>query len=381
MKVICAPDSFKESLSASEAAHAMAAGVRAAEPDAEVDLCPIADGGEGTVDALLTATDGEARTTEVIGPLGDPVIARWGLLGQRRNEPVTAVIEMAAASGMALIEPNRRDPTVTSTYGTGQLIHAALDAKARRIVLGIGGSATNDGGCGAVGALGGRFIGHGGDSMDLPITGGELHAIHRIDLDGLDERLSQTEIMIACDVTNPLTGPNGAAHIYGPQKGASPDQVLNLDDGLKHLVAVMRRQLGRDVEFMPGAGAAGGMGAGMVAFLAAELKPGVEMVLKAVGFDNRVQGHHLCFTGEGRLDGQSMSGKACLGVAAAAKQQGVETVALVGAVGLEVDRTLKAGLSAVVVIGAGLPPEESMRRAGGLVTHAATQVVCQRRLR
>ena len=376
MKIICAPDSFKESLSAAQAAQAMGRGIVSVAAQAQVDLCPIADGGEGTVDAMLSATGGEAKTTSVTGPLGQQVDAVWGLLGQSSDEPLTAVIEMAAASGLALVPRPQRDATRTTTFGTGQLIAAALAAGAQRIIMGIGGSATNDGGCGMATALGAVFRDGNGQPVPMPgPTGGTLSDIASVDLDGIDKRISQTQIIVACDVTNPLTGANGAAHIYGPQKGASPQQVEQLDRGLAHLAQLIREQLGKDIEEIPGAGAAGGLGGGLLAFLGARLQPGIELVLEAVGFDRRVQGCDLCLTGEGRLDGQSVSGKACLGVAAAARRAGVDTVALVGCVGPLVERTLDAGLKAYHVIGPNLPVEQSMRRAAELLEGATAKLL------
>ena len=374
MKVICAPDSFKESLSAAGAAAAMARGVQRAVADAIVDQCPIADGGEGTVDAMLAATGGQARTTAVPGPLGAPVAAVWGLLGRRQGAPDTAVIEMAAASGLALVPRLQRDPTRTSTLGTGLLLRAALDAGARRIVMGIGGSATNDGGCGMAEALGVRFLDVDGRVVRTP-AGGMLERIDRIDVGGLDPRVAETRITVACDVCNPLTGPNGAAAVYGPQKGADEAMVAVLDRGLEHLARRWQRDLGVDVAAAPGAGAAGGLGGGLVAFIGARLEPGIQLVLEAVGFERRVAGCHLCLTGEGRLDGQSLAGKACLGVASAARRHGVPTIALVGAVGPDADRTLAAGLAAYRAIAPHLPGEQSMRRAAELIEMAAATVV------
>ena len=375
MKIICAPDSFKESLTAAEAAHAMAQGITDVLPAADVDRCPIADGGDGTVDALLSATGGEAHVTRVIGPLGDAVEAQWAMVGSDGGQPRTAVIEMATASGMALLEPARRDPTRTTSFGTGQLIAAAIDQGARRIILGIGGSATNDGGCGAAAALGVQFLDARGKTVDQHVTGGMLATIDRIETSRLDARIADTRVVVACDVSNPLTGPNGAAHVYGPQKGATPRQVEQLDEALCHLADLMRRQCGRDVQTMPGAGAAGGMGGGMVAILGASLEPGVKLVLEAVGFDRRVAGCDLCLTGEGRLDGQSVSGKACLGVAQAARRHGVRTIALVGSIGPDAERTLDAGLAAYHAIGCGLSNEESIRRASQLLRQTAGRVV------
>jgi glycerate kinase len=373
MRVVCAPDSFKESLTAAEAADAMRRGVLLAAPAAGVDVCPIADGGEGTVAAMLAATGGEAMMTRVDGPLGDPVDATWGMLGNA--DATTAVIEMAAASGLPLVPVDQRDPTRTSTRGTGQLIKAALDAGARRIIVGIGGSATNDGGAGMAQALGVRFIDASGNAITQPMTGGLLSRVARIEVSCIDPRVANAQITAACDVTNPLTGPRGAAAVYGPQKGATPEQVKMLDDGLSHLAHLLRKQLGVDVQQLPGAGAAGGLGGGLVAFVGAALKPGIDLVLDAIDFSNRVAGASLCLTGEGRLDGQSLSGKACLGVAQRAGAAGVPTIALVGSVGDDADRTLGAGLASYHAIGQGLPVDESMRRAAELLERATARVV------
>jgi len=371
MKIICAPDSFKECLTAQAAAQAMARGLARAFPDAAVDICPIADGGEGTVDALVAATGGEHRRTAVMGPLGETLTARWGLLGGAGEKTKTAVIEMAAAAGLEAVPAGRRDPSRTTTFGVGQLISAAIGEGAARIVLGIGGSATTDGGCGAAQALGVRFVDRAGRVIEQPMTGGLLQQITKIDLAGLDARLAGIELLVACDVRNPLTGLHGAAHVYGPQKGATPEQVRELDAGLANLARVWRRDLGRDVEQQPGAGAAGGLGGGAMAMLGAKLGPGVELVLKAVGFEQRVRGCVLCLTGEGKLDAQSMQGKACLGVAQAAARHGVPTVALVGVAGPGAEQSLSQGLAGYRVIGAGLPASESIRRAAELLENAA----------
>ena len=265
MKVICAPDSFKESICARDAAEAMASGVRRAWRDAQIDLCPIGDGGEGTVDALVAAWRGRTRLLSVTGPLGTPVDAQWGVSPDGQD----AVIEMAAAAGLALVPTERRDPTKTTTFGVGQLIAEACAHGVRQIIVGIGGSATTDGGCGMAQALGVRFHRADGTLIDQPITGQMLASIDRIDVESRRPAPSAVQIVAACDVTNPLTGPNGAAHIYGPQKGATPRQVEQLDAGLKHLAAVIRRDLGADIETTPGAGAVGGLGAGLIAFAGA----------------------------------------------------------------------------------------------------------------
>jgi glycerate kinase len=374
MRVICAPDSFKESLSAPDVAAAMARGIAQALPNATIDLCPIADGGEGTVDAMLAATAGQLRQTRVLGPLGDPIQAAWGIAGHIPNQPLTAIIEMAAASGLALVPPHQRDPTETTTYGTGQLIRAALDAGAQRIILGIGGSATTDAGCGAAQALGVRFLDSRADLINQPITGGLLRQITHIDLRPLDPRLARTQLVIACDVTNPLTGPNGAAAIYGPQKGASPQQVQLLDGSLARLSALMRDTHAIDIADQPGTGAAGGLGFGAVAFLGGQLGRGIDLVLQAVGFDQRVRDCDLCLTGEGRIDGQTLAGKALAGVARAAQKHHVPTIALVGSVGPGVERVREIGISQYHVIGQGLPVHESMARAAELLT-STTDIV------
>lgn len=375
MKVICAPDDFKESLSAGEAAAAMARGVQRAWPTAIVDQCPIADGGDGTVEAIYAATKGQVIATPVAGPRGDMATARWCLVPACEGRPATAVIEMAAASGMAMLAPQLRDPMVTSSFGTGQLILAALDAGAQRLILGIGGSATNDGGCGAAAALGARFVNAAGQVIGPQITGGQLASITEVDLSGLDPRLDDVEIQVACDVRNPLIGPQGAAAIYGPQKGATAEQVELLDAGLAHLAEVIQQSGGANVAELPGAGAAGGMGWGMMVFLAARLRSGVGLVLEAAGFEHRVIGADLCLTGEGRLDGQSLAGKACLGVATAARRHGVDTIALVGEVGPDAELTLEAGLAAYRPISPGMEPSESMRRAAELLEQAAFEVI------
>ena len=329
MKIVIAPDSFKETLSAAEVAEALADGVRAALPHATIDACPMADGGEGTVAAMVAATRGTVRTASVAGPLGEPLDAGFGLLGGRAAAAgKVAVIEMAAASGLDLVPPARRDPLRTTTYGTGELIRAALDAGASEILVGIGGSATVDGGCGCAQAIGVAFTDAAGEPCVCGLAGGGLPAVHRIDLARRDPRVAQARIRVACDVTNPLTGPSGAARVYGPQKGATPEMVEQLDAALAHLAEVIRRDLGLDVAHLPGAGAAGGLGAGLVAFLGAELQRGVEIVADAVGLSARLAGADLCLTGEGKLDRQSLSGKTAVGVARVAREAAVPVLCI-----------------------------------------------------
>lgn len=358
MKIILAPDSYKESLRATAAVEAMARGVRAAFARAQLDRCPIADGGEGTVDALYAAMGGEMKQSVVTGPLGDPVRAKWALVDGGN----VAVIELAEASGLHLVSSDRRDPTRTTTFGTGELIRHAMDAGAKRIILGIGGSATCDGGCGAAQALGATF--QGDINPGKPLTGGDLAR-----LTAINPALPRVMINVACDVNNPLTGQDGAAAVYGPQKGATPEQVDQLDRGLAHLRDLLK------TDEMPGAGAAGGVGYGSVAMLGATLRRGVELVLDAVDFERRAANCDLCITGEGRLDGQSLSGKALLGVARAAAVNDTPTVALVGSIGPGAEHTIKHGLAAYHVISEGVPHTEALARAAELLEAATERCV------
>lgn len=374
MKIICAPDSFKESLSAEQAASVMARAILRVHPNAEVDACPISDGGEGFTDAIVSAHTSESKVVPCLDPLGREVSAPWAML-QQDGGPGVAVIEMAAASGLCLVVPEERDPFKASTFGTGQLIHAAVQSGCEHIIIGIGGSATNDGGCGMAQALGVRFYDNNQKLIEQPITGGMLESIRRIDVSQRDLRLREVDVTVACDVTNPLTGPNGAAHVYGPQKGATPAMVEQLDAGLRHLAELFRDQLGVDFEHIPGAGAAGGLGAGLMVFCNVRMRPGLEIVLEMVDFDRRVRSCDLCLTGEGRLDGQSLQGKAVIGVAQAAAKHNVPTVALVGSLGEGHEKALDAGLKDIIEIGAGLPVEESIARASELLEAATAQAI------
>ena len=293
MRIVVAPDSYKGSLAALGVAQAMERGILRVFPDAEVCTIPMADGGEGTVDALLAATGGKRRLSEVSDPLGKRITAQWGVLG----DGCTAVIEMAAASGLTLQAAEQRNPRITSTHGTGELMRAVLDAGLRKIILGIGGSATNDGGTGMARALGARFLDT--DGHELPDGGAALAGLQRIDLSLLDPRLRDTEITVACDVDNPLCGPRGASAVFGPQKGATPAMVAELDAALAHFAAVAQNATGRDIAEQAGAGAAGGLGAGLLFFTLAQLKPGVDIVLDAVGFSDLVKDADFVITGEG----------------------------------------------------------------------------------
>lgn len=325
MKIVIAPDSFKESLSALEAACAIEAGFREIFPEAVYVKVPVADGGEGTVDALTAATDGRRVALQATGPLGRPVDAFYGLSGGA--DPI-AVIEMAAASGLELVAPGERDPLLATSRGTGELIRAALDAGARRFILGVGGSATNDGGAGMLQALGvGLLDAHG---AQLAPGGAALAALDRIDVSGLDPRVKDCVFEVACDVSNPLVGPQGASAIFGPQKGATPEMVARLDANLRHYASVIARDLGQGVADVPGAGAGGGIAAAMLVFLHGRLRPGSEIVTDAVGLDAAVRDADLVVTGEGRIDGQTVNGKTPVGVARVARRHGKPVIAIGG---------------------------------------------------
>ncbi|MBC7288884.1 MAG: glycerate kinase [Armatimonadetes bacterium] len=373
MKIVVAPDSFKGCLLSPDVAAAIGEGVRRAAPCAEIVEVPVADGGEGTVYALVSATGGKIVSVPVEGPLGEPTNAAFGLLG----DGTTAAIEMAAASGLPLVPPDKRDPTKTSTYGTGQLIRAALDMGAQELIVGIGGSATNDAGCGMAQALGVRFLDATGTPIER-VTGGRLLDVARIDVSDRDKRLAETRIRVACDVDNPLYGPTGAARVYAPQKGATPEQVELLDRGLRHIAEVIQRDLGLDIANVPGAGAAGGLGAGLMAFCGAQLEPGIRIVLEAVRLAEKMQSAELCITGEGRIDEQTAYGKAPAGVAEIARRSGAVVVALGGSIALETGLLHDIGFSAVFSIVPGpMPLDEAMRpdTARALLAAAGEQVV------
>nr|PZN71570.1 MAG: glycerate kinase [Bacillota bacterium] len=370
MKIVIAPDSYKGSLTAAQVAEAMAAGVRRVWPDADLALVPMADGGEGTVQALVDATGGRLITAAVRGPLGDPVEAVFGMLGDGE----TAVIEMAQASGLTLVPPERRNPLITTTYGTGELIRRALDLGAKRLIIGIGGSATNDGGAGMAQALGARLLDE--DGRELEPGGAALARLARIDVAGLDPRVRSVQITVACDVDNPLTGPRGASAVFGPQKGATPEMVVQLDAALRRWAEVIRRDLGRDVENVPGAGAAGGLGAGLMAFLNAELRRGVEIVVEATGLDRHLAGADLCLTGEGSTDFQTVRGKTPMGVAAAARRHGVPVICLSGGLGRDYQQIYDVGIDAALPIVPGpVDLETAIREAARYVTDATERAL------
>ncbi len=366
MNIIVAPDSFKGSLTALEAADAIIQGVLDVLPDAEIVSIPLADGGEGTVEALVRATEGKIRKVKVTGPLGDPVEAQFGLLG----DDVTGVVEMAQAAGLSLVLPDKRDPLIATTYGVGELMLAALDTGCTQLIVGLGGSATNDGGAGMAQALGVQFLGPGGRELG---RGGEaLVGLERIETSRLDPRVSRTTIWAASDVTNPLCGANGASAIYGPQKGATEEMVAKLDKALWHYGSVIADQLGIEVRELAGAGAAGGLGAGLVAFAGARIRSGASLVLELLRFEEFLESADLVLTGEGRIDQQIEFGKAISGVALLAGKHGVPVVAFTGCLAEDEDKLAKRGVGAVMPIVPGpVTEQEAMQRAGELLQTAA----------
>jgi glycerate kinase len=370
MYIVVAPQSLKGSLDAQSVGFAIAAGIHRVWPDADIRVVPVADGGEGTVRALVAATGGTVLHAVVTGPLGEPVTAEYGMLGG--NQSQTAVIEMAAASGLPLVPTDKRDPRLATTRGTGELMRAALDAGAQRLLIGIGGSATNDGGAGMAQALGARLLDAQGS--ELPAGGAALAHLARIDSTGLDPRLRDVAIQVASDVTNPLCGPEGASAVYGPQKGATPAMVAELDTALAHYGEALRRDLGADVMNVPGAGAAGGLGAGLLAFAHAQLVPGAQLVLKTLDFAHLVRGAALVFTAEGQLDSQTAYGKAVGAVATAARKAGARVVALAGSVTADDAALAELRIDAALSIVSGpMSLEESMAHTAQLLADAAAR--------
>jgi glycerate 2-kinase len=366
LRFVVAPDKFKGSLSAQAAAEAIRQGLSRALPGAQVDLVPVADGGDGTAETIVHTLGGRMVAHEVTGPDGRPVQARYGML----QGSGVAVIELAQASGLALMPTGTNQPLTASTRGTGQLIGHAIDAGARRIILAIGGSATNDAGAGALAALGAIF--RDGRGEVLPPGGSALAHLSSIDTAKLEKRLSGVSIEIASDVRNPLCGPSGAAAVYGPQKGASADDVAVLDDALRRFADVVQAAVGVDVRGVPGAGAAGGVGAGFLGLAHATLRPGAQLVLEILDFERHLAGADLVVTGEGRLDRQTLSGKAPQAVAQAARAHGIPVVAIAGSVECSAYDLDGAGIAfALAITSRPMTVEEAMQRASELVTNAA----------
>ena len=366
--IVIAPDSFKGSVSSIEAANAVADGLRRVVPDAEIVSIPMADGGEGTIEALLYSVGGELIPAEVTGPLGETVTAHWARLSNG-----VAVIEMASASGLPLVPADGRNPGIATTRGTGELIRAALDSGCRRLLIGIGGSATNDGGAGMAHALGVSLRDRHGS--ELGPGGLELARLDTIDISGLDPRLAECEIMVASDVTNPLTGTLGASVVYGPQKGATPEQVIELDAALLNYREKLAAVFGRDIGAMPGAGAAGGLGAGLAAFCGAELRSGISLVLELSGAEELISKADLVITGEGKTDASSAMGKVPSGIGALAKRFGVPVVCLTGCADESSRELYGLGVSAVMPISdRPMTLDYSMRNAAALLSSTAERL-------
>ncbi|MFQ7118084.1 glycerate kinase [Bifidobacterium longum] len=369
-RYLCAPDSFKESLTAMEAARAMAQGIENADHDAEVRCLPMADGGEGTARALVDATGGSMHAVPVHDPLGRPVEGHFGLLA----DGTTAVVETAEASGLALLEAKERNPLIASSYGTGELMLAAVRSGAKRIIVGLGGSATNDAGAGLLQALGVRLLDKNGN--DLAHGGAALANLTTIDISTMDPALKNVAITAACDVTNPLTGPTGASAVFGPQKGASKDDVATLDAALAHFAQVIDSQLGVAVNDVPGAGAAGGIGAALKGFLNAEFRPGIAIVIEQSGLDAAAQWADVVFTGEGSIDFQTKFGKTPAGVAETAKRHGKPVIAVAGHIGTGIDELHEVGIDAVFGIAPGAASlSELLADAAANVTRTTEQIV------
>lgn len=362
MSILLCPDSFKDALSAQMAAEAMARGVSRAAPHLHVDLCPLADGGEGSLAALIAATGAERRSTPVHDALGRPIQAAWGWLEQER----TAFIELAEACGLQALADNERNACITSTYGVGELFRQALDAGAEKVLLLLGGSATNDAGAGMLAALGARFLDR--DNRPLAPGGAALASLHTLDVSALDPRLARLHVEAAVDVDNPLLGRHGASAVFGPQKGASPEEVAELDRALAHFADIAARTLGEDHRELPGAGAAGGMGFAARAFFAADLKPGIEIIMQQADMARRLACTELVITGEGRLDGQSLAGKTPIGVARAAHKAGKPVIVLAGSLGDGWQACYAEGVTAAFALADGpMALDDAMERTASLL--------------
>ncbi|MHC5250396.1 glycerate kinase family protein [Enterococcus sp. LJL90] len=345
LKIVLAPDSFKESMSAKEVCEAMEVGIKRILMDVEIIHVPMADGGEGTVDALVDATDGKRIEVSVSGPFSEEKVTTYfGILGDQK----TAVIEMAKANGIELIAPAARNPLKTSTYGTGELILAAVEHGVEKIIIGIGGSVTNDGGAGMAAALGVKFLNQ--ENQEIPLGGGALNQLAHIDISGINPRLKEIEILIASDVTNPLTGEAGASTVFGPQKGATDKMVRLLDQNLAHYAQVIRQDLGIEIEHIPGAGAAGGLGAGLLAFTNSKLRSGIDLVTEVTGLEEYIKTADFVFTGEGGMDYQTKFGKAPYGVAKVGKKYHKPVFACAGYIGENVEVLYDEGMTAIFSI-------------------------------
>lgn len=369
MKILIAPDSFKGSSTSRKVAEAIGEGVLIVFPEAELIEIPVADGGEGTVEALTDSLKGQVVGQRVKGPLGDFVDSEYGILPGN-----IAVIEMASASGLPLVPENNLNPLISSTFGTGQLVLDAMERGCREIILGIGGSATNDGGTGMARALGYRFLDSHGN--ELPEGGGALIDLSEIDDSNIDERIFKTNFLVACDVTNPLTGPEGASHVYGVQKGASLADRQHLDNALGKLAEIVNSKFSRANENIPGAGAAGGLGYGLMEFFGGKLKSGIEIVLDLIKFDNYLDGVDLVISGEGRIDGQSVYGKVPVGIAGRAKKRNIPVLVVVGDIGPNVEAVYDHGIDAVMSsVNKAMSLEEAMSRSRELLIDSSARAM------
>ncbi len=376
MKIVIAPQAFKGCLSASQVAQTIEQGVKRAAPDAECVLLPVADGGEGTVQAMVGATGGRTVHARVSGPLGATINSFFGILGTgpSSSEPLTAVIEVAAACGLPLLPVNARNPRITTTRGVGELIRKAVERGCRRLIIGLGGSATNDGGAGMAQALGVSLRDRRGH--ELPPGGAALARLSQISVARLLPKLRDVEVLVACDVTNPLCGPEGATAIYGPQKGAKPAMITELDQALAHYADIIKRDLYKDVRDIPGAGAAGGLGAGLMAFLDAKLIPGAPLILDMMRLDDHLREAALVFTGEGRIDKQTAYGKAVATVAERAKRHGVPVIALAASLGQGHEALYESGITAMLPLpDTAMNIATSIRRAEELLAAAAERAM------
>ena len=370
MKVIISPDSFKGSVSAIDVAKNIEEAILAVDASAKTVVMPVADGGEGTIEAIASCVPAEIHEVTVCGPMGEEEMAVFATI----DDGKTAIIEMAQASGLPMVPVNERNPLVATTYGTGELMKAALDLGCKRMIIGIGGSATNDGGAGALAALGASFRDEQGE--ELVLGGGALLELAHIDLTNFDKRIYDTEIVVACDVINPLTGKTGASYIYGPQKGATPEVVEELDAALENLSKVSKETLGEDYSICPGAGAAGGLGFALLAFCKAKFAAGIDIVLDVCGFEKELEDTDLVITGEGRIDGQSVCGKVLYGIGTRAKQKEVPVIAIGGGVKEDGESLLDCGISAMFSIANGpMTLDYAMENGPALIRQVATNIM------
>ena len=368
MKILVAPQEFKGSISALSASEAAKNGILRVFPEAEVVLCPVADGGDGTLETLVEVSGGEVRTCSVQNPIGETIQAQWGAMG----DGVTAVIEMARTSGLALLSLDERDPLNASTYGLGQAISEALDEGFRKFIVGIGGSATNDAGAGMAQALGANLLDDRGNTISF--GGAALTSLQTVDISNMDSRIKDSKFLVACDVSNPLTGEEGASAVYGPQKGATPEMVKSLDTALSNFATVVKKDLKKDVSEMSGAGAAGGLGAGMMAFMGAELKAGVDIVLDTVNLRDKLSSVDLVITGEGGMDFQTIYNKAPIGVARIASEHNIPTIAIAGLLGSNFKIVHEHGIRAATsIVNGPITLEEASDRAFELISDSVEE--------